>query len=90
MKRQGKLLRSLQRVQPNKQYVDSRNDLQDALQKGVKAIFDNPNENIKTMDNSFKNYLKDIKKDNQRILKELLDDIFLKFNLILFLLDFFC
>ena len=73
MKNQGKLLRSLQRVQPNKQYVDSRNDLQDALQKGVKAIFDNPNENIKTMDNSFKNYLKDIKKDNQRILKELLE-----------------
>ena len=73
MKRQGKLLKSLQRVQPNKQYVDSRNDLQDALEKGMQALFDNPNENIKTMDNSFKNYLKDIKKDNQRILKELLE-----------------
>lgn len=73
MKKQGKLLSSLQRVQPNKQYVDSRNKLQDALQQGTASLFTDNNPNQKTMSDDWKDYLKEIKKDNQKILNEILN-----------------
>ena len=68
----GRLLGSLRRLTANKQNIDAKNKLQNAQEKGLGVLFEDPNPVKKTMDTEWKGYLNDIKKSNEKILAELM------------------
>ena len=72
-KGQDRLLNSLVRLGQNRERVVAQNKLEETMEKGTDVLFDNPDENIKTMTAEWRAYLSDIKKSNDEILSELLN-----------------
>tara|TARA_E500000305_G_C3995711_1_gene224424 strand:- start:770 stop:1087 length:318 start_codon:yes stop_codon:yes gene_type:complete len=72
--KQGKLLRAIQRrIQPSKREHIFRGRLQKALEKGLSANIEEPEQPYNTyLDPEFKKYLSDVKKSNEKILAELM------------------
>ena len=61
------------RLGQNRERVVAQNKLEETMEKGTDVLFDNPDENIKTMTAEWRAYLSDIKKSNDEILSELLN-----------------
>ena len=72
-KGQDRLLNSLVRLGQNRERVVAQNKLEETMEKGTDVLFENPDENIKTMTAEWRAYLSDIKKSNDEILSELLN-----------------
>ena len=60
-KGQDRLLNSLVRLGQNRERVVAQNKLEETMEKGTDVLFENPDENIKTMTAEWRAYLSDIK-----------------------------
>ena len=73
MKQQGRLLKSLNRLTANKQTVDAQNKLEQSYKEGMNMLFKKPQSSPTLLDDEWRGYLADIRKDNQKILNEILE-----------------